>query len=186
MIKELLKKLWYKEVKIYENLDIWTTEGKKLEGLVPENYLVFAELIGWTAEGTAIQTDYTYNLPTGDCRLYVYRVAVLNHKGLTVDLSWDQLKEWCKQRNLNHVPELWRGKHKNFKASDWLDKKFHLEHPHAVAVDKQSIDEGICIRVEALTPQIYKAKSPKFFEYETAQLDKEVVDLESTAAETLN
>jgi hypothetical protein len=112
-------------------------------------------------------------------------VAVLNHKGLTVDLSWDQVKEFCRQRNLNHVPELWRGKHKDFKAADWLDKKFHLEHPHAVAVDKQSIDEGVCIRVDALTPAIYKAKSPKFFEYETALLDKEVVDLESAGAEAI-
>lgn len=170
----------------YYETDIWTTEGKKLEGLVPENYLVFAELIGWTAEGCAIQADYTYNLPTGDCRLYVYRVAFLNHKGLVVDLSWDQVKEFCAQRGLRHVPELWRGKHKNFKAADWLDKKFHLEHPHAVAVDKQSIDEGVCIRVDALTPAIYKAKSPKFFEYETALLDKEIVDLESAGAETLN
>lgn len=182
--RKVIKDINNPNQKHYYETDVWTTQGKKLEGLVPENYLVYAELIGWTAEGRAIQADYTYQIPTGDCRLYVYRVAVLNHKGLVVDLSWDQVKEWCAQRSLLHVPELWRGKHKNFKAADWLDKKFHLEHPQAVAVDKQSIDEGVCIRVDALTPAIYKAKSPKFFEYETKILDEGKEDLEALGSDT--
>lgn len=47
--------------------------------------------------------------------------------------------------------------------------------------DKKSVDEGVCLRQDGLVPTILKAKSPKFFEYETKLLDSGEVDTESAA-----
>lgn len=166
----------------YYDTDIWTTEGKKLEGLIPEGFLVFGELIGWTEDGKPIQTGYTYCLPKGTCRLYVYRVAIVNERGRVVDLSWNSVKQFCAEINLSVVPELGRLKHEQFVPQYFLDKRYKEQvSPDAVPLDPDTVDEGICIRVDDLTPKIYKAKSPKFFEHETKLLDKGEVDLETAA-----
>lgn len=178
--RKVIKDINNKDQNHFYKEDIWTTEGKKLEGVIPENYIVYAELIGWTPGGGAIQSGYTYNLLPGKCALYVYRVAFVNEKGLITDLSWDQVKEFCIMRDLLHVPEIWRGKHCVFTVEPYMDVSLKDKHTQTVPLsDKSTVDEGVCIRVDGLTPKIYKAKSPKFFEYETALLDKGEVDLES-------
>lgn len=160
--------------------DIWTDEGKKLEGIVPENYLIYGELIGWTPSGAPIQKDYTYRVPTSTCDLYVYRVAVVNGQGRVVDLAWDQVLEFCRDAGLRTVPELWRGKMKDLLIDTFIDKKFHEEgYAGVVPLDETSpVDEGVCIRVDGLAPYILKAKGPQFYEHETKMLDQEALDLE--------
>jgi len=164
--------------------DIWSEEGSKIQGSLPEGYLLYGELIGWTAENAPIQRGYTYNVPAGTCDLYVYRVAQINPQGIVCDLSWQQVKEFCKDRGLKTVPELWHGLHAEFNPADWLDKKFHAElhggYPNAVSLAKESpCDEGVCVRADGIAPYILKAKSPKFLEHESKMLDQEVVDLET-------
>lgn len=169
--------------------DIWTDEGKKLEGLIPENFLIYGELIGWTPSGTPIQRNYTYCVPHQICDLYVYRVAFVNGQGLVVDLSWDQVVEFCKDRGLHPVPELWRGAKKDLPdelLQQWfIDKRFRDEgYPQAVPLDPESpVDEGVCVRVDGLAPYILKAKGPLFREHETKMLDAEAEDLESEGSE---
>lgn len=161
--------------------DIWTREGEKLKGLLPENYLVYAELIGWIGE-LPIQKSYTYNVPKGVVELYIYRIAVVNNEGFITDLSWDQLVEFCKERNLKHVPELWRGKKADFKVDDWMNKRYlDLGYTEAVSLgeNKEIVDEGVCIRIDGIRPRILKAKCSQFFEHETALLDTGEQDLES-------
>lgn len=166
---------------VKDGIDLWTREGKKLDGLVPENFILYGEIVGWTDTNAPIQQGYTYNLPIGTCSLYIYRIAFVNEKGLVVDLTWDQMKEFCFQRGLNLVPEIFRGKHKDFVATEFLDKQLKKIYAHCLPLDsEETVDEGVCIRVDKLTPYILKAKSPKFFEHETNMLNKEVVDMESS------
>jgi hypothetical protein len=167
----------------YYETDLWTDEGKKLIGLVPTNFLVYAEIVGWTSTGAPIQVNYTYNYPLGTCELFVYRVAFVNNDGLVVDLSWDGLKQFCNERGLKYVPELWVGKHKDFVVTDYLDTRLKDKFPNALPLDKDVVDEGICIRVDRLTPYILKAKSPIFYEHESALYDKGAEDLESNQSE---
>lgn len=163
--------------------DIWSEEGSKLDGIVPENYIVYGELIGYTADGAPIQKNYTYRIPVGTCELYIYRVAFVNGKGRIVDLSWEQLKEFCLDLGLKHVPELWQGRMEDLKVEDYLDTRYYATLGVGVPLATESpCDEGICIRVDGLAPYILKAKSPKFFEHETKMLDQEVVDLEADEA----
>lgn len=171
--------------------DMWTNEGKKLDGLLPENYLVYAELIGWTPDGKPLQKNYTYGLPVGTCELYVYRIAIINEKGLTTDLSWDQIKEFCSKNGLKYVPELARNVMAVFTENDFeaikkfMDCRFfdgEVAFRNAVWLgeNKEIVDEGICVRADGLTPTILKAKSPKFLEHETAILDTGEEDIESS------
>ena len=165
----------------YYGEDIWSTEGRKLDAVVPEDYIVFGELIGWTSDGAPIQKDYTYQLPVGTCQLFVYRVAHVNPRGIAVDLSWEQVKLFCAQNGLEHVRELWTGRHSELEPSQFLDKRFAEDGwPDAVPLDKGKgiVDEGICVRMEGMTPLVLKAKSPIFLAHETKALDAGTVDIE--------
>jgi hypothetical protein len=179
--------------------DLWSEYGKKLDGLVPEGYIVYGELIGWAGD-VPIQKGYTYNIPHGLCNLYVYRVTTVNPHGVTSDLSWEAVTQFCTERGLKHVPELWNGPASLVPEllDELLDTKFHEEadvllgrRTHAADLllsralplaPESPCDEGVCIRIEAITPEIYKAKSPAFLEHETKLLDKGEEDLESAEA----
>jgi hypothetical protein len=168
----------------YYEVDIWTQEGKKLEGLLPQNYIVYGEVIGWTENMAAIQQGYSYQIPPGTCELYVYRVAIVNEDGIMTDLSWDHVKEFCFKTGLKHVPEMWRGKHKDFVVESYLDRRFNETWKNCLPLEgENTVDEGVCVRVDRLTPYILKAKSPKFLQYESKMLDQEVVDLEAEGSE---
>ena len=169
----------------YYTEDIWTKEGSKLLGMIPQNYLIYAELVGWTEGGAPIQKDYTYFIPEGHAKLYVYRVAHVNAEGVITDLPWDHVKQFCRDRALETVKELWRGKKKKFNPSKFLDvrfaetKAFRKRGAVSLGSDKSLVDEGVCIRIDHIIPTIYKAKSPIFLQHETELIDKGVADLEA-------
>lgn len=163
--------------------DIWTEAAKKFDEVIPENFVVYGELIGWTPDGSQIQKNYSYRVPHMTNEFYVYRVAQINGQGIVTDLSWDQVVEFCRDRGMKNIPELWRGKHQDFKPEEWLDTNYHDTlhggYPNAVPLDEDSpCDEGICIRVEGLAPYIAKLKSPEFFAHETKMIDEEALDME--------
>jgi|SRR5665647_1695819 len=179
-VKAFLKRLWWRELSPRMTYDLWTREGEKYAHLIPKNVVLYGELIGWVGENSPIQGNYTYNVPNGDCHLYVYRVAVVTADGGLYDLSWEGVKQFCTERGLNHVVELWSGQHSEFIPEEWIDRRFYPEYPQSVALsDTKTVDEGVVIRWDGLVPTVLKAKSPIFLGHETALLDKEVVDIES-------
>lgn len=158
--------------------DVWTDTGRKIDGLLPEGYIVYGEVIGYVGD-SPVQKNYTYNVPVGNSELYVYRIATINSQGIQVDLSWTQVKEFCRNSGLKHVPEFYSGMHKNFKVEKFIDKTYYPTYKNAVPLSVDSpVDEGVCIRAEGITPTILKAKSPLFLEHETKMLDQEVDDIE--------
>lgn len=167
----------------FYDTDIWTAKGKQFDDLIPENFVVYGELVGWSPDGTPLQKNYTYRMPHGTSEFYAYRVAQINGQGILTDLSWDQVKEFCRDRGMRTVPELWRGKHDDFDPEEWLDTNYHEKlhggYPQALPLDENSpCDEGVCIRVEGLAPYITKLKSPEFYAHEDKMLDEEAVDFE--------
>jgi hypothetical protein len=165
--------------------DIWTREGERVKGLLPENYIVYGELVGFTGE-LPIQKNYTYGVESGKAELYVYRIGIINNEGHLTDLSWQQVKEFCNQVGLKHVPELWTGKKGEFDVTAFMDKRYNDDgFHHAVPLSHgETVDEGVCIRVDGMRPRILKAKCAKFFEHETKILDEGVQDLESEQSVT--
>lgn len=164
----------------FYDMDVWTIAGQKLDQDIPENFIVYGELIGWLPTGAPIQKGYTYRVPEGTDDLYVYRVAVVTNQGMLVDLGWEQVKKFCDDRALKYVPELWVGKHADFNVDDWMNKNYFKEgFKNAVPLaDESPCDEGVCVRVEGIAPYILKAKSPDFLLHETKMLDQEVEDIE--------
>jgi len=171
----------------FYDTDIWSTEGEKLVGKIPQGYLVYGELIGWTVEGAQLQSKYTYQIPSPIAELYVYRVATINPEGVVTDLTYDQIVEFCRDRDLKVVPLLWRGKYKDFKPEDWVDFPGHDTlhrykedgFANAVPLEKESpCDEGVVIRAEGLAPFTLKAKSATFVGYDNQNMADGTLDME--------
>ena len=171
----------------YYERDVWTEWLDKVEHLIPGGYVFYGEIVGWANESTPIQANYTYHLPPGRSQLYIYRVAVVNDQGLSVDLTWPQVREFCASIGLRTVPTLWSGPHSAFKPEGWLDRRFWPEYQEALPLDggPSIVDEGVCVRADGLTPTILKAKSPIFLAHESKLLDKGVADMESVANEAV-
>lgn len=166
----------------FYSTDIWTEFGKTLEGVLPDGYILYGELLGWVAPGQPIQKHYTYCVPDGTQELYVYRVATVNEQGVICDLAWDQLREFCRDRGLKYVPELWRGKLRDLEVEQFLDRRYaDTGFTQAVQLEPQFDlpDEGVCVRIEGVAPYILKAKSPVFLQHESKMLDEEAVDVEA-------
>lgn len=171
----------------FYDTDIWSIKGAELVGKIPQGYLVYGELIGWTPEGAALQSKYTYNVAEKEADLYVYRVATINPEGIVTDLTYDQIVEFCRDRDLKVVPLLWRGKYKDFKPEDWVDYPGHEElHDYfdqgfAQAVPLSPLspcDEGVIIRAEGLAPYTLKVKSATFVAHDNKVTEEGTLDME--------
>lgn len=184
--------------KHFYDSDIWSLKGAEIMEQIPQGYLVFGEIIGWTPEGAALQKGFTYGVPHPQADLYVYRVATISPEGFVQDLSWDAMVGWCKakidptdddspNRTLKVVPLLWRGKYKDFKPEDWVDypgystlHKYKEDgYPQAVPLGTDSpCDEGVVIRMEGLAPYTLKCKSETFNRKENENVEEGVLDME--------
>lgn len=167
--------------------DVWSEVAQERGHVIPKNFVVFGEIIGWTMANQPIQKGYTYNLPVGEHELYVYRVAQVNPDGLLVDLPWGAVKQFCRERALLHVPELSAGLHEDFEMDEFLDRRYFEEYRiingevNVVPLsDKKSVDEGVAIRWDGAgyQPVVLKHKSGMFFQYETQMHDADEVDIE--------
>lgn len=165
--------------------DLWTEVGQHYAHLIPQNVVVYAEVVGWVDEAKPIQPNYTYRVPRGEQRLLVYRVAVVTGDGGLYDLPWEGVKQFCQARGLEVTPELWSGYHSDFVPEFYLDAKYAPHYPGALPLDDDSpCDEGVCVRWDGGTvPVVLKAKSPIFLGHEEKLLEAEAEDIESIAAE---
>lgn len=160
--------------------DVWEETLNKIKDKIPKNYVIYGEIIGWAGE-KEIQKNYTYCLPKNHNEFYVYRISIVNEDGIQSDLSWDQLKTFCAEKNLKVVPEVWRGKFKNFDHSIYENKNFYEElgFKQCLRLDSNSpCDEGVVVRKDGVIPFLTKFKSPKFLIMETKLLDENVVSME--------
>jgi hypothetical protein len=179
-------KLLDNEQSTYYNVDIYNQALTKVTHIIPKSWIIFGELIGWAGD-KEIQKNYSYNVPQGEHRLYVYRIAIINDDGFMVDLHWDQVVQFCKNNGLLYCPELWRGKKKDFIIDNFLDIKFfEAGYMDCPKLSKEApCDEGVVIRVEGkLYPQYFKAKSPIFLGHETKMLDLDVISIEDIESQT--
>lgn len=178
--------------------DLWSDYLAEVEGKIPDGFIVYGELVGWVDNDKPIQSGHTYECPKGTREFYVYRVAYVTPQGGIWDLSWEQVRKFCTERGMNHVPEVWRGLKEDFRAEDfheanlfedWSDTDHGLEYfrdrPARLSDPKLTgADEGIAIRVEKgdSIPALYKVKNPSHYLHETALLDAGEVDTEESQA----
>lgn len=171
----------------YGEGDIFTEAVSQYAEVIPKDFLVFGEIVGYTPEGQPIQPKYTYNLPVGKNQLYVYRVATVNEDGNVMDLPWEAVKQFCRERGMEHVPQLWSGPYDIaldlLTAELFTDVRFADGPFNGIAVplsDAKTVDEGVVVRYDGgYIPTALKFKSPIFLGHETQMLDKGEVDTES-------
>ena len=179
----------------YYSSDIWNNMLDRYKTQIPKNYIIYGEIVGYTPENSMIQKGYTYGQESKTSELYVYRVVFMNEDGIGVDLSFPQMKEWCNKNGFKHVAELWRGEHILFKNSldvftevNFSDevRKFikegntgHYWIDDPIDNGVEYPEEGVCIRVDGITPYILKMKNQSFLLQETKQLDSGEPDIET-------
>lgn len=179
----------------YYSSDIWNNMLDRYKTQIPKNIIIYGEIVGYTPENRMIQKGYIYGQDYKTSELYVYRVVFMNEDGIGIDLSFPQMKEWCDKNGFKHVPELWRGEHILFKNSlniftevNFADEvrkfikkgnKGHYWIDNPLDNGNKYPEEGVCIRVDGITPYILKMKNQSFLLQETKQLDSGEIDLES-------
>jgi hypothetical protein len=161
--------------------DIWGVHNALVKDLIPKGISLYGEVVGY-AEDKPIQPGYTYGHDVGKSSLYIYRVTQTNKDGQVYEMTWNQIKEFCKHYGLAHVEEFYYGLAKDLYPD--LDTAIHwhdnfLERLQAdFNLEKDDKDnkgmpaEGICIRKdELLDCTTLKLKSFQFLQYETQMLD---------------
>lgn len=187
----------------YYNYDLWTEVGKThFEGKLHDGESVYYEIVGYTKDGSYIQKGFDYGCQQygieGEVsnRTYVYRVTRTAPDGSFIDLDWGQVKERCKELGVEYCPEIYYGKADDFyyhsvkeenqTLDSWrnelllsLQEKYVYDQDSQFCINKVP-EEGIVVRKEGLYLEAFKLKSFRFLEFESKQLDEEVIDIETS------
>lgn len=175
--------------------DLWSRYAAEhnLADLIPDGYIVYGELVGFTPDGAPIQKDYTYEAEPKQAQLYIYRVATVTPSGVVVDLPWPAVKAFATGIGVKYVPEIWTTLHRDFTADDWTDIVYYnvwsdndaqpgADVPVRLS-NVKTVDEGVCVRYDGPNGiYILKAKSPIFLGHESKMLDEGAEDVESEEA----
>ena len=188
----------------YYSDDIWGYWAEKLSGLIPQDYCIYGEIVGYTPNGTAIQKGYDYGcLPTDEVKskLMVYRITVNDQEMEISDvIAFGQyLKEHLGDIIID-FPLMYHGTlaelypeisttehwHENVLEALKVEKKFLMEQMEPMCINKVP-REGFVIR-KANDPikRAFKLKTTKFFEREAKQIDDGEVDIEMADSYTEN
>jgi len=190
----------------FYNSDIWTNVGSKnFAGKLHDGETVYYEIVGYIP-GTQkmIQKGYDYGNKPGECSIAVYRITMTSPDGTVTSLDWNAMKERCKELNVPMVQEFYYGKLKDMYPSfngvlnhwanpPWNEEQIQVWRTKFVEKLKEDFlekdvwdnlgkkvpDEGIVLRIEGLGIRVYKLKSERFFTYESAAREAEVVDIEA-------
>ena len=170
--------------------DLYADIKNELQLLIPKNWNVYGECVGFTKTGGAIQSGYDYGCKPNEHKIFIYRITTVNPDGFIQELSTLQIKEFCDKMGLNYVPLYYVGYAKNIYPELNLDEHWNesffkkLESQYATGncdmCNNKVPREGIVLRVEQLMWfESYKLKNFEFLEYESKELDKGLVDMES-------
>ena len=121
--------------------------------------------------------SYTYGCVPGAFDIYVYRIAYVLPDGKTVDWLWDDIVEWCKYNNINHVPELDRFVFDG--NTEAMAQRIGQLSEGEDVIDPSHIREGVVVRVNSNEWKAFKEKSWSFRVLEgLVKEDDNYVDME--------
>ena len=180
----------------FYSYDLWTDAGEKFfKGKLAKGEVVYYEIVGWTPDGSPIQSIkdhvYNYGAPTNTYRIFVYRFTLTSEDGFTVEYSTQQVRERCKQLNVDCVEQYYYGFAKDKYdipidenwATTFIEKlrDEYLEKDALDCISKDTADEGIVLRREVFNCDSFKLKSLRFLDRESKEMEKEdYTDIEAT------
>ena len=176
--------------------DIWGIVAKEVGHLIPKNWTIYGEILGYTSEGSPIQNKYDYGCKQNEHKFYVYKISVVNPDGKVLYLTDKQIEEWCEKVGLlykdtfiyygtvfNHLTNL-RREGISFDEIDWREKylmwleKEYNEKDCYMCINKVP-EEGIIVRVEkTFEYEAYKLKSKRFVLMESELQEQEINNIE--------
>lgn len=211
--RKVVKNQYYnKEVSEgYYGCDAWEEAHKVLQPFLTKGLTLYYEIIGWLPTGGAIQSmggkayDYGYDMPIWDPTtqttpykynvhfgIRVYRITYTNPDGIVYEFSARQVQQWCKDKGLTPVTELYYGYAKDLYPDISVSEHWNENFIQRLAEDKNFFmeelspechndvpHEGIVIRIEDGLSGAYKLKCNRFLFAESKALDKGEVDIES-------
>lgn len=180
--------------------DVWGMVAKKIEHLIPKNWTLYGEILGYLPSGGFIQKRYDYGCDPGYFKFYVYKISVVNPDGKVIYLTDKQIEEYCEKVGLLYKDTfIYYGKaqdwfetvikednilYKTFDLNRWREKfllrleENYNEKDCYMCVNKVP-EEGIVLRVEKLESyEAYKLKSKRFLLMESEAQEKEEVNIE--------
>jgi len=174
----------------FYDTDIWGEIKEEIKEFIPKGYTIYGECLGYTKSGSEIQSKYDYGCNVGEKRIQIYRITFTNEDGVVNDLSSKQIKEFCDRFGLEYVHIFYMGLAGNLYPELNLNEHWQEEFIRRLEKDyndkncfmcKNEVpEEGIVLRKETLFYfEAYKLKSWKFLEWESKELDKGEVDIES-------
>lgn len=119
-------------------------------------------------------------------KVFVYRITSTNEDGDSIDYSWEQVKQRCKELDVSHVPELWKGFQRRINTGDFTGSNIERHINKLVngesTISKNHIREGVAVRIENgnRTPIFLKHKSFIFKVLEGIVKDSDVIDIEES------
>ncbi len=164
--------------------NVWEVINERYGNRIPKDYIIYGEIV-WRDWQWAIQKNYTYGLPQWEMELYVYRISIVNDDGLITDLSWDNIREFCKLQWMKPVPELWRGIYLGLDINEFMEKRYFEQwYTNCLPLSHPTLpDEWVIVRREGIIPYLTKAKCQWFLVMESKERDSGVVDMESAQSQ---
>lgn len=186
----------------YYGEDIWQLASESIKDKVDKGITLYGEIVGYTPSGSFIQKGYDYgHTPPKECiwdekynewcegynySIFIYRITYTTPDGNVIEFDWNMIKEYCLNKGLKHVEEIYHGK-----AKDFIENCEENEVSEKIfAKIKQDIEkkcylcttgvpmEGYVIRRESRGVDPFKVKSEAFLLYEGKELDSGEVSLE--------
>lgn len=171
----------------YYGYDLWKEINERVKHALGEGISIYGEAVGYLKDGKIIQKGYDYGCKTNEFEVYVYKVTYTNPEGRVMKFSWDQVKRFCREQGLKHVPEIYYGKAWAYNVgSDFVDNgvasllnRFEKDYEgkDCYMCKTKVPTEGVVIAIDNGEP--FKYKTFAFLERESKELDSEEVDLES-------
>jgi len=187
--RRVIKNKEFPNSKSFYSEDIWAKSGREnFEGKLNKGETVYYEIVGFLENGKYIQKQYDYGCTSPNYKIVVYRITSTNIDGVVTEYSWSSMKERCKELNVPMVKEYYYGKAKDLYPNISIENHWQINFVEQLKKDfleKKSADcindvpdEGIVIRRESISIDVYKLKSELFILRESKLKDDEVEDIE--------
>jgi hypothetical protein len=167
--------------------DVWGIIASELHEQIPEDHLIYGEIVGYTPGGRMIQKGYDYGMAKDNCEFRVYRITQKTPEGHR-DLEWYEIEELCYELGLKTVPVYYNGLASDLfdipLDKDWQNnflsklKDNYLDNICELCTTGV-VNEGVVLRIESSDKKTaLKFKSPKFLVAESSARDNNEEDME--------
>lgn len=171
--------------------DVWGKIAKEFHHVIPENFTIYGEIVGYSSSNGMVQKNYDYGVPKGECEFRVYRITENTPDGVR-ELEWYEIEEFCYANGLRTVPVYYNGEAKDLFPEipvddNWREnfltklKEVYLDNICELCTTGV-VNEGIVLRNESKEKKTaLKFKSSRFLIQESSARDAGEDDMEEDA-----